>query len=108
MRRLGWFFGTIAALLATPAVTAVAPPGPTRAGPLDEEIEVRPGLLAEYRSLGPETRSVVRIDAKPAFTWGDSSPHPRIPPGPFEVTWTGVLHVRDPHPVRLGAHVGGE
>jgi len=54
--------------------------------------ELRPGLLAVYRSLaaGPEEVPLTRIDSKPSFTWGTSSPHPRIAPGPFEATWTGV------------------
>jgi glucose/arabinose dehydrogenase/mono/diheme cytochrome c family protein len=78
-------------------------------GPLDEEVELRPGLLSEYRSLaGRDTAPVVRIEAKPAFMWGTSSPHPRLPPGPFEATWTGVVELREAHPVRFGAWLGGE
>jgi glucose/arabinose dehydrogenase len=76
---------------------------------INPDVEVRPGLLAEYRSLaGNGTTPVVRIDPRPAFTWGQSSPHPRIPPGPFEVTWTGVIELREAHPVRFGAYVSGE
>src|SRR5205823_5147488 len=37
-----------------------------------------------------------------------SGPHPRIPPGPFEVTWTGVLSIRDRGPIRFSAFVGGD
>src|SRR5437588_6138202 len=52
-----------------------------REGPaLDEdEAHLAPGLLAVYRSLaqGPHAVPVVRLDPKPAFTWGRSSPHPR-------------------------------
>jgi cbb3-type cytochrome oxidase cytochrome c subunit len=81
------------------------------AGPLKPEgLALRPGLIAEYRSAGGKGHpaSLVRIDPKPAFTWGDSSPHPRIPPGPFEVTWTGILDLREPHAVHFGAYVAGE
>jgi glucose/arabinose dehydrogenase/cbb3-type cytochrome oxidase cytochrome c subunit len=79
-------------------------------GALPEQTALRPGLLAEYRSLAgnDDKPSVVRTDAKPAFTWGNSSPHPRLASGPFEVTWTGVLILREPDPVRLGANLGGE
>jgi mono/diheme cytochrome c family protein len=81
------------------------------AAPVDDE-DVKPalGLLAEYRSLtaGAATARLVRIDAKPAFTWGRSSPHPRLRPGPFEVRWTGVIAWRETGPVRFGAYLGGE
>jgi glucose/arabinose dehydrogenase/mono/diheme cytochrome c family protein len=95
MRPLTLFLATIAALAAD------------RPGPLADEVELRPGLLAEYRAVSTEA-ALVRIDPKPAFHWGNSSPHPRLPPGPFEVTWTGVLDLREPGPVRVGANVGGE
>src|SRR5688572_17516846 len=62
----------------------------------DPETELKAGLVAEYKSLsspiGRET--LVRVDAKPSFTWGTSSPHPRIAPGEVEVTWTGLLDLR--------------
>jgi cytochrome c2 len=72
--------------------------------------ELRAGLLAEYRSLalGEPDTALVRIDRKPAFRLGDSSPHPRIAPGPFEVTWTGFIEVDSDDPVRFDAFVGGE
>jgi hypothetical protein len=78
-------------------------------GPLDVEPEdLRPGLVAHYRSLGDKEATLDRVDAKPAFRLGLSSPHPRIPPGPFEVLWTGVLHVRDPGSLTFDAYVCGE
>src|SRR5262249_23832448 len=43
-----------------------------------------------------------------AFRLGDSSPHPRIPPGPFEVVWTGVLYVKDSAPLSFDAWLCGE
>jgi hypothetical protein len=57
--------------------------------------DVKPGLVAVYRSLVDPDATLTRIDAKPAFTLGDSSPHPRIPPGPFEVVWTGLILIQD-------------
>jgi mono/diheme cytochrome c family protein/glucose/arabinose dehydrogenase len=71
---------------------------------------LQPGLLAEYRSLaqGSDATPVQRIDAKPAFTWGRSTPHPRLRPGPFEVTWSGIIEWREIGPVWFGAHVAGE
>ena len=80
------------------------PPGPADVEPED----VRPGLVAEYRSLTDPQAKVTRIEPKPAFTLGRSSPHPRIPSGPFEVVWSGVLAVRDPGPIAFSAFVGGE
>jgi cytochrome c2 len=88
--------------------------GPTAAadeprGPLDvEPDEVRPGLIAAYRSLDAGGAALHRIDPKPAFTLGHSSPHPRIPPGPFEATWDGLLHLQDPGPIAFHAFLGGE
>ncbi|HVR86187.1 MAG TPA: hypothetical protein VMU54_17830, partial [Planctomycetota bacterium] len=45
---------------------------------------------------------------KPAFTLGHSSPHPRISPGPFEVSWTGVVLIQDAEPILFDAFVGGD
>ena len=79
------------------------------AGRLDlDPDDLKSGLVAEYRSLADPKATVTRIDAKPAFTLGHSSPHPRIPNGPFEVTWTGVISIRDPGPMTLVAIVGGQ
>src|SRR5262245_28116436 len=79
------------------------------AAPLDlDPDELKPGLVAEYRSLGDPKAIVLRVDPKAAFTLGRSSPHPRLPPGPFEVAWTGVLSVREPGPLTFSALVGGE
>lgn len=70
--------------------------------------DARPGLLAEYRSLVDPTATLTRIDLKPAFTLHDSSPHPRIPPGRFAVTWTGLLLVQDVDELTFDSTVGGE
>jgi cytochrome c553 len=70
--------------------------------------EVKPGLLAVYRSLSDPGATLTRIDAKPVFNLGESSPHPRIPPGPFEVVWTGLLLFQDADAITLDAVVSGE
>ena len=87
----------IACLLAAPAAPLDLEPG-----------DLKPGLVADYRSVAePEVR-VTRLEAKPAFTLGRSSPHPRIPPGPFEVVYSGVLHIKEKGPITFSAFVGGE
>lgn len=96
----------LALLLFHPTALRAADP---KAGPLDVELDsLRPGLAAEYRSLLDKEAVLTRIDAKPAFTLGHSSPHPRIPPGSFEVTWNGVLFFKETPPVRFDAIVCGE
>jgi len=78
-------------------------------GALDVELEeLRPGLLASYRSLADKDATLHRIDLKPAFNLGHSSPHPRIPAGPFEASWTGALLWKDSGPVTFDAFLGGE
>jgi glucose/arabinose dehydrogenase/cytochrome c551/c552 len=69
---------------------------------------LRPGLIANYRSGLEDTATLSRIDAKPAFSLGRCSPHPRIPPGPFEVTWSGILYLKDPGPIRFDGYICGE
>ncbi len=75
-----------------------------------DELELRPGLIGVYRSLSAmeQARPLVRIDPKPAFSWGVSSPHPRLAPGPFEAVWSGVIEFFEPQPVRFGAYTSGE
>ena len=70
--------------------------------------DLRPGLVGAYRSLSEGGGSMTRVDVKPAFTLGHSSPHPRIAPGPFEVTWSGVFVMLDGEPVTFDAWAGGE
>lgn len=80
-----------------------------QAGPLELDLdELRPGVAAQYRSLVDEACTLTRLEAKPSFYLGFSSPHPRLPAGPFEVTWTGVLLLKDPAPIRFDAYVCGE
>jgi mono/diheme cytochrome c family protein len=57
--------------------------------------ELKPGLLAEYRSLVDPQATLTRIDAKPAYSVGETSIHPRLPAGPFEVVWTGLILIQD-------------
>src|SRR5260370_9250462 len=102
MRSLPW----IAVFLCISPCVALADES---AGPLDLEAEsLRPGLVAEYRSLTDGEATVHRVEPKPAFYLGHSSPHPRIPPGPFEVVWTGIVHLQDPPPISFTAFVGAE
>lgn len=90
-------------------LTLCATVNPAAGGPLEAEPEdLRPGLLAAYRSQGDREATISRIEPKPTFYLGDSSPHPRIPPGPFEVVWTGVIHLQDRGPLTFSAFVGGE
>jgi glucose/arabinose dehydrogenase/cytochrome c551/c552 len=96
-------------VLAGAVALAVLPGAAPAAGPLDVEPEdLRPGLLAAYRSPADPVATLLRVEAKPAFFLGDSSPHPRLPPGPFEVVWSGVLRLTDPGAVAFVAHLGGE
>src|SRR5262249_50324442 len=77
--------------------------------PLDVELEdLRPGLVATYRSLDDKDATLARIDPKPAFYLGHSSPHPRLGPGTFEVVWQGILFFKETGPISFDALVGGE
>lgn len=79
------------------------------AAPLElEPGDLKPGLVAEYRSVAEPKARVGRIEPKPAFALGRSSPHPRIPPGPFEVTYTGAIHIKEGGSIAFSAFVGGE
>jgi cbb3-type cytochrome oxidase cytochrome c subunit/glucose/arabinose dehydrogenase len=104
-RIVGAFF-----FLANSAVLHAEPRSHVHAsGPLDVELDdLRPGLLAVYRSSADKKAVLARVDAKPAFNLGHSSPHPRLPPAPFEVTWTGVLVLKDKSPISFDAYLGGE
>lgn len=104
-RIVGAFF-----FLASSAVLHAEPRSPVPApSPLDVELdELSPGLLAVYRSSADKKAVLARVDAKPAFTLEHSSPHPRLPPGVFEVTWTGVLVLKEQSPISFDAYLGGE
>jgi mono/diheme cytochrome c family protein len=82
----------------------VAPSAPIDLEPGD----LKSGLVAEYHSVADAETRITQIEAKPAFTLGRSSPHPRIPPGPFEVTWSGVLQIKESGAITFSALVGGE
>ncbi|MBX9581231.1 MAG: hypothetical protein K2X87_13060, partial [Gemmataceae bacterium] len=95
-----------AAVCLLPVLVSAHPAG--RPDPPDlEPGELAPGLVAEYRSAADPGATVTRVE-KPAFYLGRSSPHPRLPPGPFEASWSGVVSLRDPGPVSCSALVGGE
>src|SRR5262245_14426483 len=91
----------------TPAALALclltAPAAPVDPGELEPG-----GLVARYRSIAEPDARVTRVEPKPAFTLGRSSPHPRIPPGPFEVTYNGVLQIKERGGITFSAFVGGE
>src|SRR5262245_25320415 len=92
-------------LLGFPLLFALAAPGQ----PLDvEPDDLRPGLVAQYRSLSDKEATLTRIDPKLSFQLGQSSPHPRIPAGPFEATWEGVLDLKDAGPISFDAYLCGE
>jgi len=70
--------------------------------------DVKPGLVAVYRSLVDPAATLTRVDLQPAFTLDDSSPHPRLPPGAFEVTWTGLILIQDVDEIAFDAVAGGQ
>jgi glucose/arabinose dehydrogenase/mono/diheme cytochrome c family protein len=95
------------ALPLSPAALAQGRAKPPEQAPVEPD-DLRPGLVARYRSLADPGATLDRLDAKPAFRLGHSSPHPRLPPGPFAVDWSGVLYVKDPGPITFAAAVCGD
>lgn len=73
----------------------------------ETNVELAPGLEAVYHSLAEPQVELARIDSKPAFTWDDSSPHPRLASGPFAVAWDGVLLIKETDGIRFSAHLAG-
>jgi hypothetical protein len=57
--------------------------------------DLKPGLVAEYRSLVDPAATLTRIDPQPAFWIPEGSPHPRLPVGAFSVVWTGLILIQD-------------
>jgi len=107
MRVVTWTVGIIVLLVGVGGTPLHGEPEKSR--PLEVEPEdLRPGLVAHYRSLTDKEASLYRIDAKPAFRLDHSSPHPRIPPGPFEVVWIGMVNLVDPAPLTFDASVCGD
>src|SRR5947209_5547667 len=78
-------------LLTCPGSLAIDPPGnlelPVNTSQVNLD-DLRPGLAAVYRSLVDGQATFPRLETKPAFFLGLSSPDRRLPPGPFEVIWT--------------------
>jgi len=98
-------------VVAMAAFALLSPIGPSVAAQNRDDADfdsLRPGLIANYRSLVDAGAAFDRIEAKPAFSLGRSNPHARIPPGPFEAVWTGTLYVKDPGPIRFDGFVCGE
>jgi cytochrome c551/c552 len=73
-----------------------------------EAPELRAGLIASYRSLAEGGGTLHRIDPKPAFALGVSSPHPRLAPGPFAASWRGILEVGETDAITFSVRAGGE
>src|SRR4051812_48766300 len=90
------------------ALLLLAAPLPALAQRLELEPEaLKPGLVAEYHSPGEASAALRRNEAKPAFHLGHSSPHPRLPSGPFEVSWNGLIQLREDGPLSFIAFAGG-
>lgn len=71
----------------------------------EEYVEFLPGLIGAYRAASGE--SAERVDESLSFRWQDASPDPRLPPGPFRATWTGVLQVLAPGEYQFGFRAAG-
>jgi len=71
----------------------------------DDEPEYKSGLVARYRVGDVEAR---RLDADVAYSWGTSSPDPRLPPGKFTAQWTGRLFTIVPGEYQLHVFAAGK
>lgn len=72
----------------------------------DELPDVRPGVVARY--VGADGSTHVRRDEAIQFVWGEQSPDPRLPPGKFEVQWSGRLFTIEPGEYQLHVYAAGE
>ncbi len=68
--------------------------------------ELEPGLVGSYRAIGTDTE-LKRIDRTLAFDWSDGRPDPRLPDGPYWVTWQGELLVQGQGEYTFFAFVAG-
>ncbi|HUG91669.1 MAG TPA: PQQ-dependent sugar dehydrogenase [Planctomycetaceae bacterium] len=71
----------------------------------DSDEDFPPGLVARYAAGG---RTVERVDPDVAFVWNGDAPDVRLPHGPFEAAWEGLLLVREPGEYRFHVYVHGE
>lgn len=71
----------------------------------DDEPEYKSGLVARYRVGDVEAK---RLDADVAYSWGKSSPDPRLPPGKFTAQWTGRLFAIVPGEYQLHVFAAGK
>lgn len=69
--------------------------------------ELRPGLVAEYRSQIDPKATLTRIDPNPVLSPDPGSIHPRLPAGPIRVTWTGFLLFQDADEIAITSSFGG-
>lgn len=60
----------------------------------DEDNPFAPGLIATFR--GADDREHVRLIEGLSHVWNDQAPDPRLPPGPFQATFTGRLWIQAP------------
>ncbi|MBI4606216.1 MAG: hypothetical protein HY721_29975 [Planctomycetes bacterium] len=74
-----------------------------------EPSPLAPGWIAAYQVAGGPgpPRSIVRVEPRPAFTWGLSSPHPVLGTSRFRARWTGTLVLEEEDRVRWAARVAG-
>ncbi len=72
----------------------------------DEFPDVRPGIVAKY--VGADGSTHVRRDEAIQFVWGEQSPDPRLPPGKFEVQWSGRLFTIEPGEYQLHVYAVGD
>ena len=67
-------------ILVTPALFAA-----------DDDDDSHPGLVARFAA---GEREITRIDRDVQFTWGAHGPDVRLPTGPFQANWSGMLLIR--------------
>jgi hypothetical protein len=56
----------------------------------DDDEPFLPGLMATFRDANGHTAT--RLDAQPAFHWGETPPDPRLSAGEFRAVWQGHLY----------------
>lgn len=73
----------------------------------DEDLpELRPGLVAEYRTA--DGSSCARRDEAVQFVWDGGAGDPRLPGGGFTVRWTGKLFTMVPGAYQLHLYAAGK
>ena len=70
-----------------------------------DDDELARGLNVEFTAGG---RTVSESVESVSFDWQSASPDPRLPAGPFEATWSGMLLIQQPGKHRFYAYVDGQ